>query len=181
MRTNLDHTPTPVGTSAACSLRFRVCRSLALLGLMLLLATGTGCSLSSRKPLPDDMGPGANAPLVKTALSQVGVRYRLGGTSPQEGFDCSGLIAWTYQQYGVKLPRTAGEQMQVGREVGKNSLEPGDIVGFRIGRGRHTGLYVGRGYFVHSPGSGKQVCVESLNTNYWSKYFDSGRRPANKR
>ena len=154
-------------------------RACITMGLLLLLSVSTGCSLPSKK-LPDDMGSGVNDPLVKTALSQVGTRYRMGGESPGEGFDCSGLITWTYAQHGVKLPRTAAEQMNVGREVGKGSLEPGDIVGFRIGRGRHTGLYIGRGYFVHSPGSGKQVCVESLNTNYWSGHFAAARRPAQK-
>ncbi len=155
-------------------------RALLTAALLCLLLAGGGCSLP-QKNLPDDLGPGARDPLVQTALSQVGVRYRMGGESPGEGFDCSGLVMWTYARHGIKVPRTTSEQIGTGREVGKSSLQPGDIVCFRIGRGRHTGLYVGQGYFVHSPGTGKQVTVDSLNADYWKSRFSCGRRPAGRR
>ncbi len=152
-------------------------RRIFVAGFLLCVLSAFGCSLSKPK-LPDDLGPGANVPVVRTALSQVGVPYRSGGESPSEGFDCSGLIVWTYAQYGVKLPRTAAEQARVGRAVGKAAMQPGDIVCFNIGRkARHTGLYVGRSYFVHSPSSGKTVTVESLETEYWKKRFAGARRP----
>ncbi len=144
--------------------------------LALLLACAGGCTLSS-KEIPDDLGPGANDPLVRTALSQLGKPYRSGGDSPGEGFDCSGLVMWSYSKHGIKVPRTTGEQMRSGRAIGKENLRPGDIVCFQIGKGRHTGLYIDRNYFVHSPSPGKRVSVDSLSMKYWNKYYIGARRP----
>ncbi|WP_425279303.1 C40 family peptidase [Corynebacterium bovis] len=76
-------------------------------------------------PAPDDAGPGAAA--VAAARSVLGTPYRWGGTSPDTGFDCSGLTSWAWAQAGVTLPRTADAQT-VGRPVGREELRPGDLV-----------------------------------------------------
>ncbi|RRQ11056.1 hydrolase, partial [Corynebacterium bovis] len=76
-------------------------------------------------PSPDDAGPGAAA--VAAARSVLGTPYRWGGTSPDTGFDCSGLTSWAWAQAGVTLPRTADAQT-VGRPVGREELRPGDLV-----------------------------------------------------
>ncbi|MFE1668482.1 C40 family peptidase, partial [Corynebacterium bovis] len=70
-------------------------------------------------------GPGAAA--VAAARSVLGTPYRWGGTSPDTGFDCSGLTSWAWAQAGVTLPRTADAQT-VGRPVGREELRPGDLV-----------------------------------------------------
>lgn len=118
--------------------------------------------------------------ITKTALSNIGVRYKPGGTTPATGFDCSGLVRWTYGQYGIDMPRTAREQMQAGRAVSKEQLQPGDLVVFKISRrrGYHTGIFTGDGKFVHSPSRGKTVRVDAMDSDYWRPKFVSARRVA---
>ena len=119
----------------------------------------SGCSFLSQKPSAPP--PNINCTgVVKTAYSQIGKKYRSGGASPQKGFDCSGLVWWSYRQHGVALPRITTEQAKSGRPISKKLLKPGDIVVFRTGqspRGLHTGLYAGGDSFIHSPGQGKKV------------------------
>ncbi len=108
--------------------------------------------------------------VVRTAYAQIGKKYRSGGASPQKGFDCSGLVWWSYGQHGVKVPRITTDQAKTGKKVSKKAAKPGDILVFRTGhspRGLHTGLYVGRQKFIHSPGTGKKVCMDSLSQDYW--------------
>ena len=73
---------------------------------------------------PAELGPRAAA----AARHLVGIPYRWGGTSPGEGFDCSGLVVYVYRRLGVWLPRTAAEQFSVGRPVSLRALRPGDLV-----------------------------------------------------
>lgn len=117
--------------------------------------------------------------VVKTAYSQVGKKYRLGGSSPQRGFDCSGLVWWSYKQHGVKLPRITTDQARIGKAVSKKQAKPGDIVVFRTSqspRGLHTGLYAGADKFIHSPGKGKKVCLDELSAPHWKGKLVSVRR-----
>lgn len=119
--------------------------------------------------------------VVRTAYTQVGKKYRSGGASPQKGFDCSGLVWWSYDQNGIKVPRRSIEQAKTGKKISKKSAQPGDIVIFRINQspsGLHTGIYAGDGKFIHSPSSGKQVCLESLRApSWWSDKLLAFRRP----
>lgn len=114
--------------------------------------------------------------IVATARRQTGVPYRSGGTTPQKGFDCSGLIFWVYGQHGVSVPRLAKAQASYGRPVSSSSLQHGDIVAFRINGAYHTGIYSGNGKFIHSPSSGNRVREESLSTAYWRRSYVGARR-----
>ncbi len=147
-----------------------------LLGLLLLLFA-TGCAKLPASTAPVG-GTASGDAITKTARSNIGVRYKAGGTSPSVGFDCSGLVCWTYGQYGIALPRTAREQMDVGTAVRKENLRPGDLVVFKISnrRGYHCGIYSGNGMFIHSPSTGKTVREESINSNYWRGRFITARR-----
>lgn len=130
---------------------------------------------------PADNGPtSAKAQkVVHTAYSQMGKKYRLGGASPQKGFDCSGLIWWAYRQNGLNVPRITVDQARTGRSVPKNLARPGDIVVFRTAqspRGLHTGIYAGGNAFIHSPRRGERVRMESMNIPYWRSKLISVRR-----
>lgn len=117
--------------------------------------------------------------VVRTAYAQMGKKYRSGGDSPQKGFDCSGLVWWSYGQHGVKVPRITSDQARTGKKVSKKAAQPGDIVVFRTShspRGLHTGIYVGEQKFIHSPSSGKSVCMDSLSQGYWRDRLISIRR-----
>jgi cell wall-associated NlpC family hydrolase len=113
------------------------------------------------------------------ALFTVGVRYHYGGSSPETGFDCSGLVAHVYEQaWGIALPRRTEEQRAIGRPVKLSDLQPGDLVFYNT-RNRpfsHVGIYLGDGDFVHAPRRGQRVRVESLRTPYWRARFDGARR-----
>ena len=71
--------------------------------------------------------------VMRSAYSQMGAKYRLGGASPQKGFDCSGLIYWAYQNNGIKVPRITSDQAKAGQSVSRNNALVGDIVVLRTG------------------------------------------------
>ncbi|MEJ5370124.1 MAG: C40 family peptidase [Bryobacteraceae bacterium] len=116
--------------------------------------------------------------LLASAYEQIGVRYRLGGASPQTGFDCSGLMRYLFERnFGISLPPTAPQQYQTGLRVEKWELEPGDLVFFRTRRGWHVGLYVGHDSFLHAPNRRKTVRVSPLFSDpYWRRSFVGARR-----
>ena len=119
------------------------------------------------------------AALVNTAMGALGVRYRLGGTSAETGFDCSGLVLTVFQQsLGLKLPRTAAEQAAATTRIEKAELKPGDLVFFNTLRRAysHVGIYVGEGKFIHAPRTGAHVRVENMNISYWQTRFNGARR-----
>lgn len=117
--------------------------------------------------------------LILQAMSLMGIAYRFGGTTPTNGFDCSGFIRYIFQRsIGVNLPRTAAEQAQIGRSIDRSELKPGDIVFFNT-RGfanSHNGLYIGNGRFVHAPRTGKNIEIASMSASYWAGRFNGARR-----
>jgi cell wall-associated NlpC family hydrolase len=101
----------------------------------------------------------------RIALREVGVPYRWGGASPS-GFDCSGLVYWTYRRLGISLPHSSYALAGRGRPVRSSSLRPGDLL-FFWGYG-HVGLYIGHGRMVHAPHAGENVQVVRLASGYGS-------------
>ena len=115
------------------------------------------------------------------AMAQIGTPYRWGGSSPQTGFDCSGLIGYVFSQSaGYQMPRTTTEMMQVvAPQIERNRLRSGDIVFFATNGGRrvsHAGIYVGNNRFVHAPASGGKVRIDSLDMPYWNKAYLQAKR-----
>lgn len=99
--------------------------------------------------------------IVALARAQLGTRYVFGGTSPDRGFDCSGLIKYIADALDMTVPRTADQQSRAGFAVEKDvdRLRPGDLLTFGTGkRVSHIGIYVGDGKYIHaSTGSGKVI------------------------
>jgi cell wall-associated NlpC family hydrolase len=117
-------------------------------------------------------------PLIQ-AMRTLGVKYVLGGRSPETGFDCSGLVTHVFERaWGLLLPAGTEALSKVGQPIAKlKDLAPGDLVFYNT-RNRphsHVGIYLGDGRFVHAPRPGAQVRVENL-TSYWRKRFDGARR-----
>lgn len=101
--------------------------------------------------------------LVALAREQLGRRYVFGGTTPERGFDCSGLVRYLLAKVDIVVPRTAAQQEAVGLKVAKDTaeLQPGDLVTFgRGGKATHIGIYVGDGRFIHASSAAGKV-VES--------------------
>lgn len=117
--------------------------------------------------------------VMQRALALLGTPYRWGGSEPDKGFDCSGLVGYVFRNaLGIELPRVSREMAKTGELVtDKAKLAAGDLVFFgRRGRVDHVGIYVGEGQFVHAPSRGKDVQVSSLDTGYWSGKFMQARR-----
>jgi hypothetical protein len=116
--------------------------------------------------------------IVGTARRFVGVPYRWGGTSPQEGFDCSGLAMVVYELNGLKLPRSSRSQYTAGIPIRRSELSRGDLVFFATSHGRrvsHVGIYVGRGRFIHAPGRGKRIRTDRLSKRYFQSRYVGAR------
>jgi len=122
---------------------------------------------------------GKIATVLQRAMALLGTPYRWGGTDPNKGFDCSGLVGYVFQNaLGIDLPRVSREMAKSGELVtDRAKLSAGDLVFFgRRGRVDHVGIYVGEGRFVHAPSRGKDVMVSSMDTGYWSAKFMQARR-----
>lgn len=117
--------------------------------------------------------------LVITAMGFLGVPYRRGGNSAENGFDCSGLVRTIYgQTIGLMLPRRADQQAAATQSIDRKELQPGDLVFFNTMRRAfsHVGIYVGDGKFIHAPRTGAKVRVEDMQASYWQRRFDGARR-----
>lgn len=116
--------------------------------------------------------------LVQTALRYLGIPYRWGGTSDENGFDCSGLTMVCYRLNGLNLPRVSQQQYSAGRAIDKEELRLGDLVFFatrKKGIVSHVGLYIGENRFIHAPRTGEKVQIESLLHPYYSERFLGAR------
>ena len=93
--------------------------------------------------------------VVSFAKKQLGKRYQLGGSSPTQGFDCSGLVKYVMSAFKLDLPRTATDQAKEGTPVKKDTsrLLPGDLLTFgrtKMSPVSHVGIYVGDGRYIHA-------------------------------
>nr|WP_238947900.1 C40 family peptidase [Caldimonas brevitalea] len=123
----------------------------------------------------------AASEMVMTSMNFLGVPYRLGGNSAEEGFDCSGFTRYIFEHsLGLVLPRRAEEQAKAPGliAVKREDLKPGDLVFFNTLRRTfsHVGIYIGEGKFIHSPRSGSEVRIEDMRIKYWTKRFTGARR-----
>lgn len=101
--------------------------------------------------------------IVRIATAQVGKRYRLGGTTPRRGFDCSGLVRYVLDNVHIATPRTAYLQARIGAPVEPERIEPGDLVSFGSDSVSHIGIYIGEGRFVHASSVAGRVVISMLD------------------
>jgi cell wall-associated NlpC family hydrolase len=160
---------------------------LALVSVSLCLLAACAAPGPSSPPrttyeLPADVardGSDVRSELGMHALAQLGVAYANGGSAPEEGFDCSGLVSYVYRRAtGLRLPRTTYALEKVGRIVEPAELQPGDLVFFNtLSRAySHVGIYMGEERFIHAPSSGGVVRMESMRADYWAQRFNGARR-----
>jgi cell wall-associated NlpC family hydrolase len=122
-------------------------------------------SRSGRAGMPDLGGAAASsgraAAAVAAAQSALGKPYVWGANGPS-GFDCSGLMQWSYAQAGVALPRTSQAQRFAGRQVPLSQARPGDIVTYR-NDASHVAMYMGNGQVIHAPYPGAPVRYDPVH------------------
>lgn len=158
-----------------------------LLVVSIAAAGVSACSTNPPPPSATDAGSVAIAPrpaslsvgerAAAVALRQVGVPYRYGGKSPN-GFDCSGLVYYSYVQAGKRVPRTTAALWSTTVPITRENLHAGDLLFFQIdGKMSHVGMYLGNGRFVHAPSSGKSVAVQSLNSPFYRHALLRAGRP----
>jgi cell wall-associated NlpC family hydrolase len=126
-----------------------------------------------------DRAHSARSDVVVQALSLLGTPYRFGGSSPQSGFDCSGLVQHVFASVlNRELPRRSEEISGVGHPVSRAELQPGDLVFFNTLRRAysHVAIYIGEGRFVHAPARNGRVRIEGLDDRYWATRFNGARR-----
>jgi murein DD-endopeptidase len=130
----------------------------------------------ARSGAPDPLpGPEA-AGIVSLAEQMLGVPYRWGGRTPA-GFDCSGLVQYTFERAGYRVPRTSREQHRAASPVPIGEARPGDLVFFaESGRVSHVGIYVGDGRFIHAPSEGQRVKVSSIREDWYRQRFAGAGR-----
>jgi cell wall-associated NlpC family hydrolase len=116
--------------------------------------------------------------LVEAARKQIGAPYHFGGRSPSRGFDCSGLVWYSFHTLGVDLPHGTQALFKEGKKVPKGALLPGDLVFFDIGGDgvSHVGIYSGGDRMVHAPSTGGKVREEDISIKYWLNRFAGARR-----
>jgi cell wall-associated NlpC family hydrolase len=117
--------------------------------------------------------------ILKTAEGFIGIPYRWGGSSPDEGFDCSGLTMAVYRLNGLELPRSSRAQYSMGNALHRRELARGDLVFFATSRTRkrvsHVGIYAGYGRFIHAPGKGRIIRYGTLSDTYFNSRYVGGR------
>jgi len=116
--------------------------------------------------------------LVAAARNYINYPYTWGGESPEEGFDCSGLVLAVYHLNGFSVPRTSLEQYRSGKLIQKNRLQIGDLVFFKTVPGRtvsHVGIYAGNDFFIHAPGRNKTIRMDSLSSSFYKERYVGAR------
>ncbi len=117
--------------------------------------------------------------IVSVATEQLGVPFKQGGDSPDEGFDTSGFTYYCVNQAGIEFPRSLKDQLESGAWVTYEELKPGDIVYFSNevgGDAKFCGVYVGGGLIIYSPVPDDFVKTANITTNYWTTHFVTGLR-----
>ncbi|WP_407307701.1 NlpC/P60 family protein [Desulfosporosinus sp. SB140] len=114
--------------------------------------------------------------LLTFAESFLGSPYVWGGTTPNPGFDCSGLVQYVYAHFGVKLNRVTWDQYQEGQPVSEDKLQPGDLVFFSTyaSGASHVGIYVGNRIMIDDSDYG--VAYDNIDHPYWAARYLGARR-----
>jgi len=122
--------------------------------------------------------PGHREALVISAYNLLGTGYRFGGSNPDAGLDCSGMVSYLVKVVsGQSLPHNAARIASITRPIERDSLEAGDLVFFNT-RGRpfsHMGIYLGDDRFIHAPSSRGRVRIERMDNRYFAARFTAAR------
>jgi len=132
--------------------------------------------------IPRVYGRQASEYVIRRGLSQRGVPYSWGGgtaAGPSRGidsgagtvgFDCSGLILYSFAGVGIKLPHYSGAQYDLGRKIPAAMARRGDVIFYGPGGSQHVTLYLGNGQMLEAPDVGERVKVSPVRTSGMTPY-----------
>ncbi|MDQ3737854.1 MAG: C40 family peptidase [Actinomycetota bacterium] len=148
--------------------RLRLTPAALAVGLLALVASLSAC-------IPGPAGEVA----VDHARQQIGQPYTSGGSSPETGFDCSGLTSYAWKQAGVtSIPRSSIDQYNWTERIGRDELAPGDLVFYGYdGRVGHVAIYAGNDTIIHARNSNYPVMENDINTYWTGNLIGYGRVP----
>ncbi|HUH60870.1 MAG TPA: C40 family peptidase [Candidimonas sp.] len=113
-----------------------------------------------------------------TAMALLESHYKYGGTHPLHGFDCSGLVAYVFNNAASQpLPHNTAQIAKLSRPVARHELKAGDFVFFNtLNRPfSHMGIYIGDQQFINAPSTGGRVRIDTLANPYFAERFESAR------
>ncbi len=150
--------------------------------LVIIISSCKANHITAKKPIRTSSKVSSKSEKVlKEARKYYGVKHKIGGMD-RKGIDCSGLTYQSFKSVGVKLPRSARDQVKIGQKVSLNKLQEGDLVFFSFRkkvRISHVGIVSkvkkDEIKFIHTSTS-KGVREDDLLSNYWKKYFIIGKR-----
>lgn len=145
--------------------------------LALVLLAGSLLAACGGAPTREETVSGTAIKASNAAVSMLGKPYHYGGNNPK-GFDCSGLVYYSFSRAGVKVPRSTDAQRKAALPVSASKLHMGDLLFFdqEGKRSSHVAIYIGDGAFVHAPSTGKRVRTDRLIDPYWKTHFVGARR-----
>lgn len=147
--------------------------------LLTMIALLAGCASSPE--IPQQTTVRANNEVASKAIvyakEMLGKPYKYAGDTP-EGFDCSGLVKYSYGRAGISMPRDTQTQRRMSVLVSMRGLREGDLLFFdqEGKKTSHVGLYLGNGRFIHAPSSRGKVRTDSINAEFWKKHLVEARR-----
>jgi cell wall-associated NlpC family hydrolase len=151
-------------------------RLLSVMPIVGFVAFAYGCVSAPVNPITG-CDPAIGEKAATTAVTMIDRPYRYKGESPA-GFDCSGLVRYSYLSAGMDVPHGTKELRNDTGPVDPRDLRKGDLLFFNE-RGKsysHVGIYLENDLFVHAPGKGGKVRKDSLQDPHWKKSFIEARR-----
>jgi peptidoglycan DL-endopeptidase RipA len=132
--------------------------------------------------IPRVYGRQASEYVIRRGMSQLGVPYSWGGGnaagasrgigsgSDTVGFDCSGLVLYSFAGVGIKLPHYSGSQYNLGRKIPSSQMRRGDVIFYGPGGSQHVTIYLGDGQMLEAPDVGLKVRVAPVRTSGMTPY-----------
>lgn len=132
--------------------------------------------------IPRVYGRQATEYVIRRGMSQIGVPYSWGGgnaAGPSKGidsganitgFDCSGLVLYSFAGVGIKLPHYSGSQYNMGRKIPSSQMRRGDVIFYGPGGSQHVTIYLGDGQMLEAPDIGLKVRVAPVRTSGMTPY-----------
>jgi peptidoglycan DL-endopeptidase RipA len=132
--------------------------------------------------IPRVYGRQASEYVIRRGMSQLGVPYSWGGgnaAGPSKGidsgagitgFDCSGLVLYSFAGVGIRMPHYSGSQYNLGRKIPSSQMRRGDVIFYGPGGSQHVTIYLGDGQMLEAPDIGLKVRVAPVRTSGMTPY-----------